>query len=344
MANVVYDNFVLETRLNQQLDTKLEMLNFVTVDSTLEQEAGMIKKVQVYSASNMGAEEVAEGEGNTKAIELAFTEKSYEVKTSQDRFIYSDEQAMREPSVVDKGISKLAESLRNKISADIYKEFYNATLYETIPASNPNYFTVFVSAIAKMQKEDMDATIFALVNSNTQAKLQIALGDTLKYVEAFARTGYIGSIAGVPLYTCNSPDLKDDNIIIATKSAVKYFRKKNATTPIERVENTRTNTIFGRLVGLAAFENAKECVICAPAMASAATVTTYTAGAKTIAGAAVTGATVVAYVNGVKAGEATAAAGAYSITAAANLVQGDAVKVVVTLKGFVPETVEKTVA
>ena len=109
--------------------------------------------------------------------------------------------------------------------------------------------------------EDVSGQMFALCNRKMRGVLQKALKDDLKYVEAFIRTGYIGTIAGVNLYVCD--DIADNTVIIATREAVTYFRKKGVETEQDRDQNTRTNTIYGRLVGFAALTDAKKAVVIA---------------------------------------------------------------------------------
>ena len=45
MANTVYPNFVLESRLSDLLNTKLNTRSLMTIDDSLTESAGMIKKI-----------------------------------------------------------------------------------------------------------------------------------------------------------------------------------------------------------------------------------------------------------------------------------------------------------
>ena len=66
--------------------------------------------------------------------------------------------------------------------------------------------------------------MFGWVNPNAKAALRKTLKDDLKYVEAFVRHGYIGTVCGVNLY--DKRDAKDNEICIGTKKAVTAFTKK----------------------------------------------------------------------------------------------------------------------
>ena len=49
MANTVYSNFVLESKLKDLLTTKLNTKTLMTIDSSLAESAGMIKKINTYT-------------------------------------------------------------------------------------------------------------------------------------------------------------------------------------------------------------------------------------------------------------------------------------------------------
>ena len=63
----VFDNFVLETRLENQLITKLNMNQFITMDYSLTEQPGMVKKIRTYVGTG-GVEDLDMGDGNTEVI------------------------------------------------------------------------------------------------------------------------------------------------------------------------------------------------------------------------------------------------------------------------------------
>ena len=48
MANKVYPNFVLENQFEDQYNSKLDLMRFCTVDSSLEMSPGMTVKINKY--------------------------------------------------------------------------------------------------------------------------------------------------------------------------------------------------------------------------------------------------------------------------------------------------------
>ena len=77
-------------------------------------------------------------------------------------------------------------------------------------------------------------------------------------MEAYARTGYIGTVAGVNLYT--KKDADKGTIIVATKEAVTLFNKKGTEVEQERDPDTRENSIWSRKYYLVALTDATKAV------------------------------------------------------------------------------------
>ena len=251
MANKVYENFVLANEIEDQYNSYLDLLRFAVVDNSLTGTAGMKKIINQYRATN-GTEKVAMGAGNTKSIEVDYTDAEYTIQCAQNNFKYFDEQAMTDPTAVQTGISHMAVDMFNTVNADIYAEFAKADTEHTITGGFG--FDAFADAVATLNVEGAeDATsteVFAWVNPKDMAALRKALKDDLKYVEAFVRTGYVGTVAGVNLYT--KKDATVGTIVGGTRGAVTVFNKKGTEVEQERKGNERENTIFSRKYYVAA--------------------------------------------------------------------------------------------
>lgn len=63
----VFDNEVLETKLENQLITKLNMNQFITMDYSLTEAPGMVKKIRTYVGTG-AVEDLDMGDGNTEVI------------------------------------------------------------------------------------------------------------------------------------------------------------------------------------------------------------------------------------------------------------------------------------
>ena len=243
--HVIYDNFVLANEIEDQFNSHLDLMRFVTVDRSLEGVAGNIKKIRRYRATD-GTEMLAMGEGNTKNIEVRYADEQYRIYLLQNRFPYYDEEQMRDPNTVPVGVNHMTTDMFNDSQKRMMAEFCKATLAVNTTAYD---FAAFVDAVALLDlPEDENARnaieVFAFVNPAQTAELRKVLKDDLKYVEAFVRTGYIGTVGGVNLYT--KKDSPKNYIVLATRKAVTYFVKKGTEVEQERDANVRLNTVYSR--------------------------------------------------------------------------------------------------
>ena len=241
MANQVYENFFLSNEVEDQFNSHLDLQQFCTIDNSLVGTAGMKRVINTYRATD-GTEKLVMGAGNTKSIEVNLTDAEYDIALAQNRFKYYDEQAMTDPNLVPVGMKHAGTDLYNTMNDDIFAEF-NKTGVE-VPASALN-FDAFVDAVAALNLENLEGTsIFAFICPKDVAKVRKALKDDLKYVESFARTGYIGTVAGVNVYT--KKDATEGEVIVATRDAVTIFNKQGVEVEQERDSNTRENSIYSR--------------------------------------------------------------------------------------------------
>lgn len=255
MPNTVYDNFFLSNEIEDQYNSHLDLQQFCTVDNTLTGVAGMVRKVHKYKATS-GTEKLTMGHGNTKTIEAGYTEKEYRILMAQNRFQYYDEEAMTDPMVITTGTQHAGTDLFNTANADIYGAFNEATL--TIVTTSLG-FDAFVDAAAMLNLENLEGvSIFGFVNPADMAKLRKALKDDLKYVQEFAKQGYVGTVGGINIYT--KKDAETGKIVIATKEAVTLFNKKGTEVEQEREGNIRRNTVYSRKYYLAAMTNEAKAV------------------------------------------------------------------------------------
>ena len=253
--NTVYDNFFLSNEIEDQFNSHLDLQSFCTIDNTLTGVAGMVRKIHKYSATS-GTEKLAVGVGNTQTIAATYTEKEYRILLAQNRFAYYDEEAMTDPMVVTTGTRHAGTDLFNTANGDIYSAFNEATM--VLPVATLG-FDAFVDAVAMLNLENLEGVqIFAFVNPGDMAKLRKVLKDDLKYVEAFAKSGYVGTVGGVNIYT--KKDAETGKVVVATKEAVTLFNKKGTEVEQERQQNTRKNTVYSRKYYLAAMTNETKAV------------------------------------------------------------------------------------
>lgn len=279
MAHKIYDNFFLSNEVEDQFNSHLDLQQFCTVDNSLVGTAGMIRKINVYKATN-GTEKLGMGEGNTKSIEVSYTPEEYKILMAQNKFEYYDEQEMTDPMLVPVGTRHMGTDLFNTVNGDIYGEFKKATMVVLAEKFN---FAAFVDAVASLNIESTDnqpekvaPQTFAFINGADTAELRKNLAEDLKYVEAYARSGYVGTVAGVNIYT--KKDATKGTIVVATRQAVTIFNKKGVEIEQERDADHRKNDIYSRKYYLAALTDATKAVKICKGTAATSTDTAVNAG------------------------------------------------------------------
>ncbi len=273
MAHKIYDNFYLSNEVEDQFNSHLDLQTFCNVDNSLVGTPGMIRKINRYKATD-GTEKLGMGEGNTKSIEVSYTDRSYTIQLAQNRFQYYDEQEMTDPMLVPTGVRHMGTDMFNTVNADIYAEFNKATLNVVTSTFD---FDCFANAQSLLNLENLESkTTFAFVHPSDVAAIRKSAKETLQYVTAFAVNGYVGTIAGTNIYT--KKDAIPGTIIMATRDAVTIFNKKGV--EVEQPQrdsedaNVRLNTIISRKYYLVALTDERYAVKIVKGTAAASNDTT----------------------------------------------------------------------
>lgn len=342
MANQVYENFVLENKLESILKTKVDLMAYVTPDYSLTENAGMKKVINKYKAVG-NVEDLAMGQGNSEVFESTFESNEYEVVTTQGKGQYYDEEAMKDPMVVDTIVKGMAEQMTNDFTVKAIKEMSKADLVIEcdFTSNTAGYlFDKVVDALALFGEEEEGLTI--LINPTQKAYFRKQLKDDLSYSEGFVRTGYIGSVSGVPVVM--SKAVPDTCAFIVNKEAITLFLKKGSEAEQDRDKDKRQNFMWLRKVSLVALTDSTKLVSLAKANTTATAITTYTQGAKTIAGTCSVNAHKVVIVDGKgKSYEVKPTSGAFTVNASANLTTGEKITATAYEYGYAPSKAEVTV-
>ena len=253
-THVVYDNFVLENKVEDMLITKLDLAQYATHDDSLSETAGMKKVINKYIATG-NVEDLKMGEGNTDDIEVSFESEEYVVGTTQGRFPYYDEEAMTDPNLVEVGLKKLSAQMVNDLTTKIVDELNKTGLVEYGCTWT---FNNIVDAISIFNTDESEEGLFLLINPAQTGDFRKNLKDDLKYVEDFVRTGYIGTVCGVPVIATKA--VPAGTAFLATREAVTIFTKKGSEIEQERDVNFRLNKIYARKVMVVALTDGTKCV------------------------------------------------------------------------------------
>lgn len=243
MANTVYANKVIEAKAKDLLTTAVNTRNLMTVDNSLTQEAGMTKTINVYTYSGE-AEELAAGVGNTasKRGNISYTGTDYTVKMVQQAFDYTDEDFMKDNTIVDNMLKGANQVMINKMTSDFLTECAKATLKQTFTKGSAISYDVIVDAISKLNVED-ESGLFIVIPNAWKAALRKDVDYKSARMGEVIYNGQVGTICGIPVIASKALTTK---AYVMTKEAVKLFMKKDVEVEQDRDKDKRINSVYLR--------------------------------------------------------------------------------------------------
>lgn len=256
--NTVYQNFIIENKLKDILETKLNTRQLMTVDESLTETQGMIKKINTYTYTG-AVEKVTKGNANTTRGAVTFTTTPYEVEVSQQVFDYFDEEFMADNMVVDAGLKGSASLMVNDMNAKYFAELDKATLRQEFVGTIT--YDAVVDGIALMNLED-ESGLFLIIGTDLKADIRKDADFKGARQGEIVFNGQIGSICGVPVVV--SKKTPSGEARLCTKEAVTLFTKKDNEVEQVRDAETRKNTIVTRKVNIVALTDATKVVKLVP--------------------------------------------------------------------------------
>lgn len=253
MANTVYANKVIEAKAKDLLTTAVNTRNLMTVDNSLTQEAGMTKTINVYTYSGE-AEELAAGVGNTvsKRGNISYTGTDYTVKMVQQAFDYTDEDFMKDNTIVDNMLKGANQVMINKMTSDFLTECAKATLKQTFTKGSAIGYDTIVDAISKLNLED-ESGVFVVIPNAWKASLRKDQDYKSARMGEVIYNGQVGTICGIPVIASKA---LTDKAYVMTKEAVKLFMKKDVEVEQDRDKDKRINSIYLRTAYISALVDA----------------------------------------------------------------------------------------
>ena len=253
MANTVYANKVIEAKAKDLLTTAVNTRNLMTVDDSLTQEAGMTKTINVYTYSGE-AEELAAGVGNTasKRGNISYTGNDYTVKMVQQAFDYTDEDFMKDNTIVDNMLKGANQVMINKMTSDFLTECAKATLKQTFTKGSVIGYDTIVDAISKLNLED-ESGVFVVIPNAWKAALRKDQDYKSARMGEVIYNGQVGTICGIPVIASKA---LTDKAYVMTKEAVKLFMKKDVEVEQDRDKDKRINSVYLRTAYISALVDA----------------------------------------------------------------------------------------
>ena len=199
MANTVYSNKVIEAKAKDLLTTAVNTRNYMTIDNSLTETAGMTKTINVYTYSGT-AEELETGEKNSNRGSITYVGTDYTVKRIQQVFDYNDDDYYKDNTIVDNMLKGANQVMANKMTADFVTECDKATLTHTAPTFG---YDAIVDGIAKLNLED-ESKLFVLIPTTWKADLRKDEDYKTARQGEVIYSGQVGTVCGIPLIATNA--------------------------------------------------------------------------------------------------------------------------------------------
>lgn len=245
MAHTLYENFILENKMTDLVNTKINVNALYTVDNSLVLEAGLKKVVNKYTYTGK-VEKLAKGAKNTTKGTAAYEATEYEVERYQQTYEYNDQDVMKDPYLIDVLSTGASQVMANEIREEYFTEL--AKISNTHTASVFNY-DVVVDALAKIGKE-VESDLFIVMGLDSKAAIRKDADYKASKQGEILYTGQFGDISGVP---CVCSKLVPANTVyITAKDQVKFFVKKDGSVEQDRDVETKDNTVVYERYGLMA--------------------------------------------------------------------------------------------
>lgn len=245
MAMTGYENFIIENKMTDLVNTKLDVRSLMTVDNSLAESAGLKKVVNKYTYAGK-VEKLAKGTKNTTKGAVTFTPVEYTVNRYQQTFAYNDMDIMQDPYVLDVATNGAFILMANEIKTEYFEELKKI--------SNKSTYTVFnyvavVDALAALDKEVED-DMFIIMGNDLRAAIRKDTDFIASKQGEILYTGQFGTICGVPVLF--SKLVPEDTAYITKKDAVKFFVKKEGSVEQDRDIETKDNTVVYERHGVVA--------------------------------------------------------------------------------------------
>lgn len=236
MSMTGYENFIIENKMTDLVNSKLNVRSLMTVDNSLTESAGLKKIVNKYTYTGT-VEKLAKGAKNSVKGSVTFTPVEYTVNRYQQTFHYNDMDVMQDPYVLDVATNGASVEMANEIRTEYFAELAkisNTFTYETF-----NYAAV-VDALAQLDKE-VEEDMFIVMGNDLRATIRKDADFIASKQGEILYTGQFGTICGVPVLF--SKLVPAGKAYITKKDAIKFFVKKEGSVEQDRDIETKDNTV-----------------------------------------------------------------------------------------------------
>ncbi len=231
-----YENIVIENKMTDLVNTKLDVRSLFTTDYSLTEQAGLKKVVNKYTY-NGKVEKLEKGKKNTTKGEATFEPVEYKVERYQQTFVYNDMDIMQDPYLLDVLTNGASTLMSNEIKKEYMEELGKIT--NTYSYSEFGYSAV-VDALAELDKE-VEEGMFVIMGNDLRALIRKDTDFISSKQGEILYTGQFGTICGLPVLF--SKIVPEGTAYITKKDAVKLFVKKEGSVEQDRDIESKDNTV-----------------------------------------------------------------------------------------------------
>ena len=231
-----YENFVLENKMTDLVNTQLDVNALFTRDDSLTTEAGLDKIVHKYTYTG-AVEQLEKGAKNSTRGTVNYVPTKYTVKRYQQTFDYNDMDIMQDPYLLDVATTGASQVMANEIREEYFAELAkiaNESEYDTF-----NYDAV-VDGLAEIGRE-VESDMFLIVGLDLRAAIRKDPDYKASHQGEILYTGQFGTISGLPCLF--SKLVAEGEAFISAKDQVKFFVKKDGSVEQDRDIETKDNTV-----------------------------------------------------------------------------------------------------
>lgn len=233
-----YENFVLENKMTNDVNTALDVNALFTRDESLATEAGLDKVIHKYTYTG-AVEQLNAGEKNSVRGAVSYVPEKYTVKRYQQTFDYNDMDIMQDPYLLDVATNGAAIVMANEIRDEYFAELAKISNTDTYDALN---YDVIVDALASIGRE-VENDMFIVMGLDARAAIRKDADYKASRQGEILYSGQFGTIAGVPCLFTKHSACANGEVFITAKDQVKFFVKKDGSVEQDRDIETKDNTV-----------------------------------------------------------------------------------------------------
>ena len=236
MAFTGYENFMIENKMTDLVNSELNVRSLMTIDYSLAEAAGLKKVINKYTYTGK-VEKLAKGAKNTTKGSVTFTPNEYTVGRYQQTYTYNDMDVMQDPYLIDVASKGASVLMANEIKEEYFAEL--AKISNSSEYTEFNYAAI-VDALATINKE-VETDMFVIMGNDLRAAIRKDADFIASKQGEILYTGQFGTICGLPVLF--SKLVPEGTAYITKKDAVKFFVKKEGSVEQDRDIESKDNTV-----------------------------------------------------------------------------------------------------